>query len=241
MIKEFPLNEETEIITAERGRIVIGNNKTDQLFIITPTIITGEIKETHEDITCLTFEIDERLNLNAMRSITSGIYCNDKELSNGEVFDFLCSQNEALTKQKKLLDLIADAYTFTKHDSVKEILRHTIYGLDTVAEHSAGAWNEYVILSNFFERQYGEHWDNFDNILTSQKEEETPIDDKPNKIYEVWYRFYDGTQANLGGYTKKIHTYLNKKHAEKEVEQLNSDPDLHGEHPYWVKEVELDD
>ena len=34
---------------------------------------------------------------------------------------------------------------------------------------------------------------------------------KDNKIYEVWYEFFDGTQANMKGYHEKIATYMSKR------------------------------
>lgn len=66
-------------------------------------------------------------------------------------------ENEEL---KELLELISKAHSFTKEESVKEILRHEIRGIDTVIEDSAMAWNDYCVLSKFFKKQYGEHWDN---------------------------------------------------------------------------------
>ena len=50
--------------------------------------------------------------------------------------------------------------SFTKEESVKEILRHEIKAIDTVTEDSAMGWHDYGVLSNFFMKQYGEHWDN---------------------------------------------------------------------------------
>lgn len=70
--------------------------------------------------------------------------------------------NEENIRLKKLLQLISTSCSLNNHCTVKEILRDTIYGLDTVAEHSAGAWNDYVILSKFFSEYYDEHWDNYD-------------------------------------------------------------------------------
>ena len=76
----------------------------------------------------------------------------------------LISDNAFLEKEnkelKKLLELISSAHSFTKEESVKEILRNEIKGIDTVTEYSAMAWNDYCTLSNFFKKQYGEHWDN---------------------------------------------------------------------------------
>ena len=61
---------------------------------------------------------------------------------------------------KELLELISIASSFTKEESVKEILRHEIKAIDTVTEDSAMAWHDYCVLSDFFKKQYGEHWDN---------------------------------------------------------------------------------
>ena len=69
----------------------------------------------------------------------------------------LHEENEQL---KETLNLIADAKSFTKEESVKEILRHEIYGIDTAAGESANAFHEYMVLSTFFKKHYKEHWDN---------------------------------------------------------------------------------
>lgn len=66
-------------------------------------------------------------------------------------------ENEEL---KELLELISRAHSFTKEESVKEILRHEIKAIDTVSGDSAMAWHDYCLLSKFFRKQYGEHWDN---------------------------------------------------------------------------------
>lgn len=62
---------------------------------------------------------------------------------------------------------------------------------------------------------------------------------KDNKIYEVWYEFFDGTQANMNGYHKKIATYMCKEKAIAEKDRLNSK--VKYENPYYIKEVILDD
>ena len=63
---------------------------------------------------------------------------------------------------KKLLTLISASCSMNKHCTVKEILRDTIYGFDTVAGESANVWDDYVLLSKFFNEYYGEQWDNYD-------------------------------------------------------------------------------
>ena len=59
------------------------------------------------------------------------------------------------------------------------------------------------------------------------------------KVYEVWYNFFDGTQANLNGYKKRIETYLSKEKAEQRINELNNQ--VKYENPYYLREVELDD
>ena len=61
------------------------------------------------------------------------------------------------------------------------------------------------------------------------------------KIYEVWYKFFDGTQANMGGYTKKVKTFQSKEKAIRERDNLNANAQFPSEKPYYIKEVELDD
>lgn len=56
------------------------------------------------------------------------------------------------------------------------------------------------------------------------------------KIYEVWYEFYDGTQANMNGYHKKIKVFKDKDKAIAEKERLSANGEI-----YYIKEVELDD
>ena len=86
---------------------------------------------------------------------------------NREVVQILNEQKEEIYEKDKLIDkqreiirLIADACAYTKQHSVKEILRNEIRGIDTVTYESANAWHDYVILSEFFEEHYKEHWDN---------------------------------------------------------------------------------
>lgn len=74
--------------------------------------------------------------------------------------DKLNEQQSIIDKEKELLKLIANACSFNKEHSVKEILRNEIKGIDTVTYESANAWHDYVLLSEFFEECYGEHWDN---------------------------------------------------------------------------------
>ena len=65
-----------------------------------------------------------------------------------------------LQQTKELLRLIANACSFKKEHTVKEILRNEIRGIDTVTYESVDAWKDYVLLSEFFEKHYKEYWDN---------------------------------------------------------------------------------
>lgn len=83
--------------------------------------------------------------------------------------DFLQAENQHMRTVlnenkdlKELLNLITAAYSVIKNESVKEILRDEIKGIDTVTDVSARAWHDYCILSKFFRERYGEDWDNYD-------------------------------------------------------------------------------
>ena len=108
MTKTFDLKEDNccEIITAERERFIIYDDNVKQLIFLTPTAVTGEITETHEDISCLTFELDERLNLNIWRELCSSIYCEGKQLTEGEYWDsFRAVHEENIKLKEKIKDL----------------------------------------------------------------------------------------------------------------------------------------
>lgn len=77
-----------------------------------------------------------------------------------QVCSCLNEQQNIINKQNELIKLIADACTYSKEYSVKEILRKEIEGIDTVAGEFASAWHDYVILSRFFKEHYKEDWDN---------------------------------------------------------------------------------
>lgn len=59
------------------------------------------------------------------------------------------------------------------------------------------------------------------------------------KIYEVWYDYFDGTQANNNGYQERIKTFVSKDKAIAERDKLNAE--VKYENPYYIKEVVLDD
>lgn len=61
-----------------------------------------------------------------------------------------------LQNRERLVKLIASAESISKDVSVREVLRDEIKGLDTVAENSYNAFNDYVLLSTFYEKMYGE-------------------------------------------------------------------------------------
>ena len=83
-----------------------------------------------------------------------------QDLTEQETVDLLNEQQDQIEKQNELIKLIANACTYSKEHSVKEILRNEIKGIDTVTYESANAWHDYVILSEFFKEHYKEHWDN---------------------------------------------------------------------------------
>lgn len=74
--------------------------------------------------------------------------------------DKVLEQQDTINKKKELLKLIANACSFSKEHTVKEILRNEIKGIDTVTYESANAYQDYVLLSEFFKECYGEYWDN---------------------------------------------------------------------------------
>lgn len=75
---------------------------------------------------------------------------------------FLNDQQAEIERLKEQLSLVCKAESSSPYNSVKEVLRRQIFGLDCAAQESANAWNHYCVLSKLFEEQYGEHWDNFD-------------------------------------------------------------------------------
>lgn len=74
--------------------------------------------------------------------------------------DKVLEQQDTINKKKELLKLIANACSFSKEHTVKEILRNEIKGIDTVTYESANAYQDYILLSEFFKECYGEYWDN---------------------------------------------------------------------------------
>lgn len=95
MIRNFEIGDEWELITAERERMVFANQDSE-LYIVTPVSITGYVDEIHEGINCLTFELDERLNLEIWRGFGSSVYCNGEQLSQGEYWDIFKAQHEKI-------------------------------------------------------------------------------------------------------------------------------------------------
>ena len=102
-MKEFEINDEWQILTAERDRIIFFNNYTKQLQVITPHTVNGDVVKVHNNITCLSFDLDERLNLNLWREMDSSIYVKDedKALNYGAVFDLLNSQSAIIADLEK--------------------------------------------------------------------------------------------------------------------------------------------
>ncbi len=93
------------------------------------------------------------------------IYINNQDgehMSWIEVENTLNEQQAEIERLKEQLSLVCNAESSSPYNSVKEVLRRHIFGLDCAAQESANAWNHYCVLSKLFEEQYGEHWDNFD-------------------------------------------------------------------------------
>lgn len=109
------------------------------------------------------------VQLDSLKDKNKNLKKENKELKD-EVYDWKASAEDylklgkSLQKEnkelKELLYLITGIFSFEKEESVKELLRNEIKGLDAVSYEFAGAWNDYCILSKFFQERYGEHWDN---------------------------------------------------------------------------------
>lgn len=81
---------------------------------------------------------------------------------NHKLSNKLNEQQAEIERLKEQLSLVCKAESSSPYNSVKEVLRRQIFGLDCAAQESANAWNHYCVLSKLFEEQYGEYWDNFD-------------------------------------------------------------------------------
>lgn len=79
-----------------------------------------------------------------------------------DIVDLLNEQHAETERLKEQLSLVCNAESSAHYNSVKEVLRRQIFGLDCAAEESPNAWHHYRLLSKLFEEQYGEYWDNFD-------------------------------------------------------------------------------
>ena len=84
----------------------------------------------------------------------------NEKLSEKDLAEEIAELKKENEKMKKTLKLISEADCIQEEDSVKEILRHVLAGLDTVTYESSMAWNDYCILNDFFKEYYNEHWDN---------------------------------------------------------------------------------
>ena len=77
-----------------------------------------------------------------------------------DLLKLLNELHEENQQLKKTLRIIADAKSVRDENSVKEILRNNLFGLDTVAGESFNAYKDYTLLNNFFKDYYNEYWDN---------------------------------------------------------------------------------
>ena len=77
--------------------------------------------------------------------------------------DILNKQDQRIKELEEQLKLVCKADSLMTHDSVKEIIRDAIRGLDTVTENSSTAFDHYVVLDKVFKEQYNnEYWDNYE-------------------------------------------------------------------------------
>ena len=85
---------------------------------------------------------------------------NYSEETLSDLKDFLNDIVEENQQLKKTLRIIADAKSVRDENSVKEILRNNLFGLDTVTGESFNAYKDYTLLNKFFKDYYNEYWDN---------------------------------------------------------------------------------
>lgn len=116
--------------------------------------VLNEAKKLQDKITAL--ETQRELLVNGQNNFV-------KELQDTlqEVLEIKGKYEKENKELKELLNIIATSFGPVKEDSVKELLRRQLQGLDSVAGESAGAWHDYCILNNFFKNYYGENWDNY--------------------------------------------------------------------------------
>ncbi len=137
----------------DKGPMIYDNTGVDDYYFL------NDPKEMEEFINLInSIETEWKENYNHVMGEYKKqlIQINEKDLQIPE----LKKENQKLTE---LINLIAEAHSYTKEESVKDILRHNIWAIDTVAGESAGAWHDYCILNKFFKEHYGEHWDNFED------------------------------------------------------------------------------
>ena len=82
-----------------------------------------------------------------------------------EIAKRMNEQQAEIERLKEQLSLVCKAESSAPYNSVKEVLRRQIFGLDCAAEESANAWNHYCVLNKLFQEQYGEYWDNEDYTI----------------------------------------------------------------------------
>ena len=89
-----------------------------------------------------------------------------RDAENGQIIaiddclELLNEQDQKIKELKRMLKLVSESESVRNENSVKEIVRNTLFGLDSVAGESANAFNDYLMLNKFFKEYYNEHWDN---------------------------------------------------------------------------------
>ena len=74
--------------------------------------------------------------------------------------EILNEQDQKIKELKRMLKLVSESESVRNENSVKEIVRNKLFGLDSVAGESANAFNDYLMLNKFFKEYYNEHWGN---------------------------------------------------------------------------------
>ena len=77
-----------------------------------------------------------------------------------KVVEILNEQDQQIKELKRMLQLVSELESVRNENSVKEIVRNNLFGLDSVAGESANAFNDYLLLNKFFKEYYNEQWDN---------------------------------------------------------------------------------
>ena len=104
-------------------------------------------------------EIINRIGLPEGKQIQDNL-TGDRGLSIEDLINIANEQDQKIKELKRMLQLVSESTSARTENSVKEIIRNNLFGLDSVAGESANAFNDYITLKKFFKKYYNEHWDN---------------------------------------------------------------------------------